>query len=287
MGLPNRNLIVNTTGTDVTGNDFYDVSNAAISSQPKVLGGAIMAAKGASIVDNIAFGQPQSFYNSTRVYRGARNGVTAASITTTISGTVTTSGGYVGIATPATHGLAIGTRLNVGPSGTGASIVVAGPRMAKNALYGVQTITATGAAGIVTDRVYATAYASAQVYCDALNASANFATLTANKYVVAHGNTYTLAGVSNTAMKNMGTSTRHSIHWRRGFRTTKVVTAMRAGYYNYFTGKWSTAPTIALDNAVGGMNTDTQSTLTHDEQGNLIYKYAINPTTATYAARTQ
>jgi hypothetical protein len=275
-------LIVNTTGTDV-GTDFYDVAGSAISSQPKVLGGAAANIKYSALLDNVGISQASTVYGGAKVYRGFDNGVAPAFVSSTKDATVANSGGYCGYASTS-HALSIGAKLYIGPSGTGA--VSVGPGMVKSTLYGEQTITATGAAGFTTDKTYNTAYLSAQVSCFVDNTSANFATLTPGKYIVAHGNTYTLAGIAKTALKSMTKTDVRSTNKVEAIRTQKTSLGMQAGYYNVLTGKWTTAPYISEDGATGNMKYDAAASGSWAYAGTLTYKYANTPTTASYQART-
>jgi len=276
-------LIVNTTGTDV-GTDFYDAAGSAISSQPKVVGGAATAIKYSAMLDNVGIAQANTVYGGSKVYRGFDNGVAPAFVSSTVNGTIANSGGYCGIAS-ASHGLSIGAKLYIGPSGTGS--VSVGPGMVKSTLYGEQTITATGAAGFTTNKSYNTAYLSAQVSCFVDNTSANFATLTPGKYIVARGNTYTIAGIAKTALKSMTKTNARSTHKVEAIRTQKTSLGMQAGYYNVLTGKWTTAPYVSEDGATGNMKYDAAASGSQSYVGTLTYKYADVPTTASYQARTE
>ena len=78
----------------------------------------------------------------------------------------------------------------------------------------------------------------------------------------------TIAGIGGTAGTlltggnvllsggNAGILTR-SINKREQIRTTKITAALRAGYYNRFLGKWTTAPSIQADATNVGLHSDT------------------------------
>jgi len=78
--------------------------------------------------------------------------------------------------------------------------------------------------------------------------SQNFGTMTPGSYVMKLV-TSTLASVSNTFLQSGASymSGRRAIHKLETVRTAHVTAAVRAGYWNIVTGKWSTSPVASED----------------------------------------
>ena len=87
--------------------------------------------------------------------------------------------------------------------------------------------------------------------------------------------TTTLAGsVNNTFLRSGASdlSSRRSIHRQEKVRTNRFTTAIRAGYWNIYTARWTSTPTTAVDN-FWDLENDTTSTTSTDQ--------AASPTRAT------
>jgi hypothetical protein len=77
-------------------------------------------------------------------------------------------------------------------------------------------------------------------------------------------------------------------------RTTRTTTAIRAGYWNIYTGTWSTTPTTAVDNfwdiandTTSSTSTDQAATPTRSVPGELTYKLGQpSPVSVDYPAKT-
>lgn len=80
-----------------------------------------------------------------------------------------------------------------------------------------------------------------------------------------------------------------SVHKIEGISTRRVATAIRAGYWNIYTGTWSTSPTVASDSFTGSDSTsnDYAARVSRSAPGNLTYKLG-SPTVVTvgYAEKT-
>lgn len=109
--------------------------------------------------------------------------------------------------------------------------------------------------------------------------------------------TTTLAGsVSNTFLRSGASDlgSRRSIHRQEKVRTTRTTTAIRAGYWNIYTGTWSTTPTTAVDNfwdiandTTSSTSTDQAATPTRSVPGELTYKLGQpSPVSVDYPAKT-
>lgn len=109
--------------------------------------------------------------------------------------------------------------------------------------------------------------------------------------------TTTLAGSeSNTFLRSGASdlSSRRSIHRQEKVRTTRTATAIRAGYWNIYTGTWSTTPTTAVDafwdianDATSSTSTDQAASPTRSVPGELTYKLGQpSPVSVDYSAKT-
>ena len=135
-----------------------------------------------------------------------------------------------------------------------------------NAVDGPQKVTAKATNTFDTDKTY-TASASAGSY---YTVAGNFATMTAEQYLML-GYASSLAGGQKT-LTGFGNDygIRRSIHKLEALRTVRVCTAIRAGYWNEYSGSWSTAPTAANDISIAG--SDHAATPTLAIPGELVYR---------------
>lgn len=106
-----------------------------------------------------------------------------------------------------------------------------------------------------------------------------------NQKPVAKRVTKTLSGVSNTYLQS-GASVPgniRSIHKINAVRTRRLTTAIRAGYWNIYSGAFSPAPTVAVDT----FSTDDAANPTRSVPGELVYKTsAPEPVQDDYKAKT-
>lgn len=113
----------------------------------------------------------------------------------------------------------------------------------------------------------------------ASSGSTNFAYNNASPIAMRY--TTTIAGTGNTTLQS-GADTPgliRSIHKLETVRTRRLTTAIRAGYWNIYSGQFSTAPTVAVDNWYDIANQTTSATSTDDAAvpsrdvpGELTYK---------------
>lgn len=108
----------------------------------------------------------------------------------------------------------------------------------------------------------------------------------AGEYVIL-GDTISLNGGSNTAFCSPGirrSNQNKSLHPLAALRTRKVCTALRAGYWNNYTGTWSTAPTTGND--FSDMGSDDAAAPTVAVPGELTYMYGFTrPATGEYSSK--
>jgi hypothetical protein len=91
-----------------------------------------------------------------------------------------------------------------------------------------------------------------------------------NQAPVAKRVTETLSGVANTVLRSGADQPGliRSIHKLEVLRTRRLTTAIRAGYWNIYSGSWSTNPTVAVDT----LSTDDAANPTRTAPGELAYK---------------
>lgn len=99
-------------------------------------------------------------------------------------------------------------------------------------------------------------------------------------------NTMLIAG----AVRN---DSRDKVHKVNAVRTSKVATAIRAGYWNVFTGSWTTAPSVSndytlfdLDGSDAPDDTTKDSTSSYGLRGEFTYQQQRTPVTGDYEAKT-
>lgn len=97
--------------------------------------------------------------------------------------------------------------------------------------------------------------------------------------------TTTLSGVTNTVLRSGADQPGliRSIHKLETLRTRRLTTAIRAGYWNIYSGSFTTPPTVAVDS----LSTDEAATPTRSVPGELTYKTgAPTPVNDNYKAKT-
>lgn len=105
-----------------------------------------------------------------------------------------------------------------------------------------------------------------------------------------------ISGVSNTILRSGADvpSLARSIARSETIRTRRTTTAIRAGYFNIYTGLFTTQPTVAVDNwwSISANTTSTTSTdiaasPTRSVPGRLVYKTGkLNPVVGSYQSKT-
>lgn len=103
-----------------------------------------------------------------------------------------------------------------------------------------------------------------------------------------------IAGVSSSVLNTTGGyGLTRSIHRQEVVTTTRTATAIRAGYWNSYSGSWSTTPTTATDpfwdidgDATSSTSTDEAASPTRAVPGELAYKLGQPvPVLADYSAK--
>lgn len=106
-----------------------------------------------------------------------------------------------------------------------------------------------------------------------------------NQAPVARRLTKKLSGVSNTVLLKAADqpSLVDSVHKLEVVTTNKVATAIRAGYFNLYTGKWTNAPSSSSDN----FGNDNAARVNRANPGRLTFKTGKpSITTVGYKAKT-
>lgn len=104
-----------------------------------------------------------------------------------------------------------------------------------------------------------------------------------------------IAGVSSSVLSTTGgqPGLTRSIHRQEVVTTTRTATAIRAGYWNDYSGSWSTSPTTATDafwdisgDATSATSTDEAASPSRAVPGELTYKLGQPvPVSADYSAK--
>jgi len=164
--------------------------------------------------------------------------------------------------TLATHGLVVGQVFSVTGSTAGG-------------VDGVHKITSVpDVNSIVTDKAYV---ASATAGNYALVAG-NYAVLTAEQFVLKAYTTSVAGGQYTGVGYGADYAIRRSIHKLEHLWTSRVATAIRAGYWNMFSGSWTTDPTTVDDVTVfTGLVNDHAATPTYAIPGELTYRVSGAP----------
>ena len=263
--MTNTNYKVNNPSA---GNDYFDTAGVAVGSdnQPNVLGGS---AKGLysnrALLDNVSHGINVGVHGSQVVYGlyvGSAAWTGAISITS-----VAASGGFA-VYTLAAHGRAVGDVINVQDT--------------NSVVDGTQKITAVASGTFTTDKLYISGV-GILIY---RSPDGCLAFMTAGSYVIRRVTT-TLANLAKTTLQSGGSDygIRRSIHKLEAMRTLRVATAIRAGYWNFYSATWSTQPTNANDISTWG--TDEAATPSYAVPGELVYKTSKPaPVQDNYEART-
>lgn len=238
-------------------NDVKQVSGSAVTATSTNVDGGVGKGLGANrtLLTNLGHGKRNQAYYGSVVVAGANVG-SAAWVTS--SATAITSVADSGTADKAkftlnSHGLVVGDIINITGSTSGV-------------MDGVHRITAKDANTFTTDRPYVAAADPGSFR----KSRGNFARMTAGKYIIVKVTTE-LAGLSNTVLRSGGSAGyRRSIHKMEAMRTTRVATAIRAGYWNIYSASWATKPTTAND--ISTFGTDQAATPTYAIPGELVYK---------------
>lgn len=97
--------------------------------------------------------------------------------------------------------------------------------------------------------------------------------------------TTSISTVSNNVLLNASIipDQLRSINKRESFKSSGYATAIRAGYFNLYTGKWTVNPTPVTENP----GTDNAATPTRSVPGELVYKTGASlPVRDNYKAKT-
>jgi hypothetical protein len=137
---------------------------------------------------------------------------------------------------------------------------------------------------VVRDTVTSGDYAAV-----ASSGSANFAYN--NQQPIALRYTTTIAGTGNTTLRSGATvpGLTRSIHRMETVRTRRLTTAIRAGSWNIYSGQFSPAPTVAVDNwysisaqGTSATSTDNAANPSRSAPGDLTFQLSQNPINSGY-----
>lgn len=273
--MPNtQGRVVNPAAADVLYTNAgvaYDSQSDMTAQQPAVQPTLAGRAKGLysnrTLLNVVGHGITCAVFGSTVV--GGPNVGYAAWSASAESATVAAASGYAKY-TDNAHGLSVGDIVNV----TDTNDVVGGP----------QRITAADTNTFTTNKAYTSGAGTVTYYT---SSGTQFASMTAEKYVIRRVSDELAGGVSNTTLRSGGSDyqIRRSIQKLEHMYTTRVATAIRAGYWNEYSGAWSTDPTTADDASTFG--TDDAAADNRTAPGELVYKEPTPvPVMDDYQART-
>lgn len=233
------------------GSCFYTVGAVAIDSttQPDVTAGrAIGLGSNRSLLNNISLGATENSFQGSRIYSTKGTGVFSAKRGDAITGATVAADGGKSKFTKAGHTVAVGDSLYV----TDTNGVLTG-------IHKVLVITSTT---IKTQFPYTSGAGTLVLY--PVSGTLAFGTGVGNRFSILRKVNTTVNNVSNTAMLSGGApdNYRKSPKNLMGARAQGVALAIRSGYWNEYSGSWSTSPTAtntSLGNVAGSTLTDTST----------------------------
>ena len=258
-----------------TGDNFYEQDGTAYDSQGDFTGDNPSAqptvktgrAKGLysnrTLLNNLAFGFVNTIFGS-QVVAGANVGAAAWAASAVSITSVTATNGKA-VYTLNGHSLVVGDILNVTDT--------------NSKVNGTQKVTAITTNTFTTNKLYTSGAGTMTYYLSA----GTFVHLTAGEYVMRRLNQTTLAGsVTKTVLRSGAADphNRRSIHYAIHNYARLVATAIRAGYWNEYSGTWSTAPTnsdagyfsVSGNAAVTDGSADDAANPTYAIPGELVYR---------------
>jgi hypothetical protein len=261
MEISRMSIVVNPSAGDV----YFGVGGSALSTQPTINKGRSQGlGANQTLLSNVEFGYSDGIYGS-QVVGG--NDIGSLILGNTVNITSVAASGGKAVYTLNSHSLLVGDVINV----TDTSSKVHGP----------QRVTAKTVNTFTTTKGY-TSGAGTLTY---KKATGHFANMEAGKWVMMLVSTE-LGGVANTTLQSAGSFERRPINKLEALRTFRVATAIRAGYWNVYTGEWSTQPTSAND--ISDWGTDQAANPSYSVPGELVYlDGSPNPILDDYEARTQ
>lgn len=235
------------------GNVYYNTSGSAISAQPVLTGEAIGLGSDRTLLKSQALGvaTPLDFQGS-RIYATNKNGIITSKLGSNVVITSVAASGGVAVYTLNTHGLLVGQVMYVTDT--------------NNKVTGIQRITAKTTHTFTTDKTY-TSGAGTLGY----KLISGTLAYSASRYSVIRKVSTTINNVSNTALLSGASDVgkRQSPHKvLTAFRHDGKATAIRAGYWNEYSGTWSTAPT-ATNSSIGNVSGSTVTDGSADNEGNV------------------
>ena len=261
----------------IAGNDYFTNAGVAYGTgtvtEPTInvgraLGLGTAGSTQSAGMNEILLGDAGRTVFSSQIVPGPRQKAIAANLTTGAVAASASSGGFL-VLTDAGHGFSVGqhgflldTTANSAAKGPFRVTAVAGNAFTTNIPY-------TSGAGTLVYYKHDT--------------TSNFATMTAGKYIAYRLSNEQIHGISSTLLRsgaNAGYTNRRSIHKvESAFNHLAVATAIRAGFWDIFTGTFSTAPT-ATENSVANVagatvtdgTADNAASPTRAIPGELVYK---------------
>jgi len=240
-------------------NDKKQVNGSSITATSTKINGGSAFAIGTSVPSNSAitakvrFGDLVSIFG-TQVVKSKNLFGAFHSSTVTITSVADNGSGFCRY-TLNSHGLSKDTVINVSGSTSGN-------------LDGPQKITAVTTNTFDTDKPFVSS-ATPGVYS---TVAGRFASMTTGEFIMLAYSSSVAGGQKTRTGFGADYGIRRSIHKLEHMRTVRVATAIRAGYWNVYTGKWTTDPAVADDAPTWG--TDDAATPTRAKPGELVYRHS-------------
>jgi len=235
------------------GSVYYNVSGSAISAQPKVKSGALCGVGPTNSYFDWASNVPDNkgLYGS-RIYATNKTGIFTYTNGGSVSITSVAASGGVAVYTLNSHDLVVGSLIYVTDT--------------NGKVTGVQRVTEKDTNTFTTDKTYISGAGTLAYYLASGTLAYNPA-----RYSVIRKVSTTINGTANTALLTGAAPSKYRQTPHKvltAFRHDGKATAIRAGYWNEYSGSWSTAPT-ATNSSIGDISRSTVTTGLADHEANV------------------
>lgn len=235
------------------GSVYYDVAGSAISSQPKAKSGALAGVGPTNVYFDWVSNAPNNkgLYGS-RIYATNKTGIFTYTNGGSVSITSVAASGGVAVYTLNSHSLVVGSLIYVTDT--------------NGKVTGVQRVTAKDTNTFTTDKTYVSGAGTLAYYL-----SSGTLAYSPARYSVMRKVSTTINGTANTALLTGAAPDKYRQSPKKvktAFRHDGKATAIRAGYWNEYSGTWSTAPT-ATNTSIGDVAGSTVTDGTADHEANV------------------
>lgn len=258
-------------------NVYYDVSGSAISAQPTLTGRVKGAGATNSFFSNVGFGEVDKGFMGSRIYATNQTSIITSKLGDAVNITSVAASSGRARYTLNGHSLVVGDVIYVSDS--------------SNKVTGIQRVRAKATNTFDTDKTY-TSGAGTLTY-KLISGTLAYGAGAGGLYSVMRKVSTTINNVANTALQSGGAPDAYRKSPKKFMtagRCYGAATAIRAGYWNEYSGSWSTAPTAtntSIGNVAGSTVTDGSAdhagNVSRSTAGELVYRYgAAAAATADY-----